>query len=177
MQDWCEVFFRSLMQDLFYHCVNPVSWNDKQLKACVLSNNVMLSQEIVLLQPDDLNAKKINVHEIVNGQYDMLNHRISLFFSKFRFGDEFSFNMPSFWVYIIFEQDGMASYTIKFDATHIIDKNNPLFRRFLDKAMPFYRNNELMLPAFHAAGNNILPPYYVAGDNTHIQEIFDKYMI
>ena len=178
MQDWCEVFFRSLMHDLFYYCVNPVLWNDKQLKECVLTNGSMLSQQILLLQPDDLKMQKLNVLEIVNGQYDMINHRISLYFSRFRFGDEFSFNMPSFRVFIFFNQDGTAVYTIEFEDAHIRDANNPLFRRFLDKARPFYSNNkQLTLPAFQAAANNALSAHYKAGDNTHIQEIFDKYMV
>ena len=172
--DWCETFFHSLMQDLFQLCINPVGWDDKQLRDCVLVNATTLTRKIMLMQPDDLSPQKRTVYEMVHGQYDRLNHRICLFFSKYRFGTEFSVNMPTFRVDIEFSVYGTATYTIQFDATHIRDWNNPLFRRFVDKAKPFYLNsNQLTLPAMQAAGTS----FHETGDATHIQEIFELYMI
>ena len=176
--DWCQVFFRRLMQDLFDKCINPVGWDDKRLKDCVLIDGTTLAQQISVYEPDDMKLQRLNEYEVVSGRYDMRNHEINLYFSSFRFGRTFSHNMPCFSVEIVLTEDGTAAYTVQYDASHIKNKNNPLFRGFIEKALPFYLGtNTLSLPPFDAEHMHILSPFRMAGDNTQIQEVFDLYML
>ena len=167
------------MQDLFDKCINPLGWEDKRLKECVIKNGTELEQTISILEPVNAELSKMNEYEAVHGSYDMIHHKVNLFFSQYRFGLLFVDDMPCFSIEIVFMRDGTASYTIQYDDKHIRDKDNPLFVGFCEKAIVFYVDDKtLYLGPFDVARDHELSAHRIdQSDTTRIQEVFDLYML